>query len=72
MNFQSVSQNLGDDLIDNIAEAYRSELVSSVRATKFWNQCNEGVILVPLQKVVFEENQMHCRTSSLTISQYFL
>jgi hypothetical protein len=55
MNFQSISQNLGDDLVNNIAKAYRFELVSSVRATKFWNQCNEGVILAPLHKVVFEE-----------------
>ena len=55
VDFQSVSQYLGDDFIDNITEAYRSELVSCVRSIKFWNQCNEGVVLNPLQNVVFEE-----------------
>ena len=55
MDFQSVGQNLRNDLIHNITKAYWSELVSSVRSTEFWNQCNVGMILVPLHNVVVEK-----------------
>ena len=56
VDFQSIiSQYLGDDFINNSIEAYRSKLVSCVRSTEFWNQSNEGVVLDPLQNVVFKE-----------------
>ena len=36
--FQSIGQKLGDDFVCYIAKAYRSKLMSKVRATDLWNE----------------------------------
>ena len=53
--FQSIGQKLGDDFVNYSAKAYRSELMSKMKATDLWNESKESVILLSRQMVKFEE-----------------
>jgi hypothetical protein len=43
-NFQSVGQNLCDDLVGDVTETYRSKLVHCMSTTLFRNQGDECMI----------------------------
>jgi hypothetical protein len=42
--FQSIGQNLCDDLVGDVAETYRSKLVHCMSTTLFGNQGDESMI----------------------------
>jgi hypothetical protein len=52
---QFVGQNLGDDLVNNVTQAYGSKMMNCMRTKLFRNQSNMCMILLLQQKVIQEK-----------------
>ena len=44
--FEAVGQEFSDNFVNNIAEAYRSEMFRGSRLADFWYKSNEGIIYI--------------------------
>jgi hypothetical protein len=52
--FETVGQDFGDDLVNDVAKANWSKMVDNRRTQLFGNKSNEGVVLF-LKKMIFQE-----------------
>jgi hypothetical protein len=70
---EPVGKQLGDNLVDNIAETNRKKMLNRGSTQLFWDQSCERVVLFSEKVIVLEKKfKTACTTVCLIVSQYFI